>query len=140
MVTAPVVVSNLDPTATFTQLLDPEGLPEAFQRRVAAIDHRALYFQAHFALNGLPEYRAPYETLNESSMARNVTFFGTAEQMQLDFERCMRGQVPSAPSFNLQIPSLDDPSLAPPGHHAASSFAFYLPIGIRPRGAGASSR
>ena len=129
VVTAPVVVSNLDPTATFTQLLEPEDLPEAFQRRVAAIDHRALYFQAHFALNGLPEYQAPYEALNETSMARNVTFFGTAEQMQLDFEGCMRGEVPSSPSFNLQIPSLDDPSLAPPGRHAASSFAFYLPIG-----------
>ena len=49
--------------------------------------------------------------------------------MQLDFEGCVRGQVPGSPSFNLQIPSLDDPSLAPAGMHAASSFAFYLPIG-----------
>jgi phytoene dehydrogenase-like protein len=127
--TAPVVVSNLDPTATFTQLVDGESLPDAFVRRVQAIDHRAAYFQAHFALDGLPEYRAPYEALNDSRLGRNVTFFGTAEQMQLDFEGCVRGQVPMSPSFNLQIPSLDDPSLAPAGKHAASSFAFYLPIG-----------
>ena len=59
VVTAPVVVSNLDPTATFTQLLDPSDLPEDFARRVAAIDHRAAYFQVHFALNGLPEYVGP---------------------------------------------------------------------------------
>jgi phytoene dehydrogenase-like protein len=127
--TAPVVVSNLDPTATFTQLFDPESLPEPFRRRVAAIDHRALYFQAHFALSGMPEYSSPYESLNDGAFARNVTFFGTAEQMQLDFEGCMRGEVPSAPSFNLQIPSIDEPSLAPPGRHAASSFGFYLPVG-----------
>jgi len=126
--TAPVVVSNLDPTATFTQLIDTDALPEAFARRVAAIDHRAAYFQAHFALRGLPEYRAPYEALNDGQFGRNVTFFGTAEQMQLDFEGCVRGLVPESPSFNLQIPSLDDPSLAPAGMHAASSFAFYLPI------------
>ena len=37
--------------------------------------------------------------------------------------------MPHSPRFNLQIPSLDDPSLAPEGRHAASSFAFYLPIG-----------
>ena len=129
--TAPAVVSNLDPTATFTQLLDPADLPEDFRRRVAAIDHRALYFQAHFALRGLPEYRAPYEGLNGTVAGRNVTFFGTAEQMQRDFEGCVRGEVPAWPSFNLQIPSLDDPSLAPEGMHAASSFAFYLPIGDR---------
>ncbi len=126
--TAPVVVSNLDPTAT-TLLLDSDALPDAFVRRVAAIDHRAAYFQAHFALDGLPEYRAPYEELNGTELGRNVTFFGTAEQMQLDFEGCVRGIVPPSPSFNLQIPSLDDPSLAPAGKHAASSFAFYLPIG-----------
>jgi phytoene dehydrogenase-like protein len=129
--TAPVVVSNLDPTTTFTQLLDAESLPEGFARRVGAIDHRAAYFQAHFALNGLPEYRAPYEALNDTRLGRNVTFFGTAEQMQQDFEGCVRGEVPASPSFNLQIPSLDDPSLAPDGKHAASSFAFYLPIGDR---------
>ncbi len=129
VVTAPVVVSNLDPTTTFTQLLDPEALPDAFARRVHGIDHRAAYFQAHFALRGLPEYRAPYEALNGTSMGRNVTFFGTAEQMQRDFEGCVRGQVLRGhPRSTLQIPSLDDPSLAPEGMHAASSFAFYLPI------------
>ena len=50
VVSAPIVVSNLDPTATFTQLLDRDALPEAFARRVDAIDHRAAYFQMHFAL------------------------------------------------------------------------------------------
>ena len=129
VVTAPVVVSNLDPTATFTQLVETESLPEDFARRVAAIDHRAAYYQMHFALDGLPEWPSPYEALNEGAYGRNVTFFGTAEQMQRDFEDCVRGKVPDEPSFNLQIPSIEDPRLAPEGKHAASSFAFYFPIG-----------
>jgi phytoene dehydrogenase-like protein len=130
VVTAPVVVSNLDPTATFTQLLDRELLPDDFAQRVGAIDHRAAYFQIHFALNGLPEFAAPNDSLNEDKLRRNVAFFGTAEQMQRDYEDCVRGLVPEAPSFNLAIPSLDDPNLAPPGKHAASGFAFYFPIGV----------
>jgi phytoene dehydrogenase-like protein len=129
VVTAPVVLSNLDPTATFTQLLDRDDLPEAFARRIEAIDHRAAYFQVHFALDGLPEYVGPYEILNEADHRQNVTFFGTAEQMQLDYERCVRGLVPESPSFNLQIPTMRDPDLAPAGKHAASGFAFYFPIG-----------
>jgi phytoene dehydrogenase-like protein len=129
VVTAPVVVSNLDPTATFTQLLDRGELPEEFTQRIDAIDHRAAYFQIHFALSGLPEFVGPNEILNEGGLRRNVTFFGTAEQMQLDYECCVRGRVPQSPSFNLQIPTLDDPELAPPGKHAASGFAFYFPIG-----------
>ena len=102
--TAPVVVSNLDPTATFTQLMEPDALPEAFVRRVTAIDHRAAYFQAHFALRGLPEYRGPYEALNGGDFGRNVTFFGTAEQMQQDFEGCVRGQVPGPRASTCRSP------------------------------------
>ncbi|MGA8724006.1 MAG: NAD(P)/FAD-dependent oxidoreductase [Acidimicrobiales bacterium] len=128
VLTAPVVVSNLDPTATFSQLIDPESLPDGFRRRIAYIDHRAAYFQAHFALTGLPEYAPPFDSLNGEGRCHNVTFFGTAEQMQQDFEGCVRGKVPTSPSFNLQIPTLHDPDLAPPGRHAASSFAFYLPV------------
>ena len=128
-ITAPVVVSNLDPTATFTELLDRDELPGPFVQRVEAIDHRAAYFQVHFALSGLPEYAAPYDELNAGQLRRNVTFFETTEQMQRDYEGCRRGVVPEAPSFNLGIPTLEDPDLAPAGKHAASSFAFYFPIG-----------
>jgi phytoene dehydrogenase-like protein len=96
---------------------------------VDGVDHRALYFQMHFALNGLPEWASPYEELNEGRLSHNVTFFGTPEQMQADFEGCVRGTVPDSPSFNLSIPSLRDPDLAPPGKHVASSFGFYAPIG-----------
>jgi phytoene dehydrogenase-like protein len=129
VISAPVVVSNLDPTTTFTQLIDSDSLPAAFVRRVDAIDHRALYFQLHFALSGLPEYTGRNAVLNEGDFRQNVTFFETAEQMQLDFEGCARGRVPESPSFNLQIPTLRDPDLAPAGKHAASGFAFYFPIG-----------
>ena len=129
VLTARVVVSNLDPTSTFTQLLDRDSLPDAFMQRIDAIDHRAAYFQVHFALEGLPEFTGPYEALNEGGLRRNVTLFGTAEQMQLDYEGCIRGLVPDSPSFNIQIPTLDEADLAPPGKHAASSFAFYFPIG-----------
>jgi phytoene dehydrogenase-like protein len=128
-VTAPVVVSNLDPTATFAHLVDRDELPADFLRRVDAIDHRALYFQMHFTLSGLPEYTGQYEVLNEGDSRQNVTFFGTPEQMQQDFLDCTRGIVPDQPSVNLSIPTLRDPDLAPPGKHVASSFAFYAPIG-----------
>jgi len=128
-ISAPVVVSNLDPNATFDHLVGRDGLPDDFTRRIDAIDHRALYFQMHFALSGLPEYTGVYEVLNQGDARQNVTFFGTPEQMQEDFLGCTRGMVPDAPSVNLSIPTLRDPDLAPPGKHVASSFAFYAPIG-----------
>jgi phytoene dehydrogenase-like protein len=128
-ITAPVVVSNLDPTRTVTGLLDPAALPAALVRRVEAIDHRAAYFQIHFALTDLPEFTGANEVLNDGELRSTTTYFGTPEAMQLAFEACRQGQVPEAPPMSLGIPSIADPSLAPEGRHAASAFAFCAPIG-----------
>jgi phytoene dehydrogenase-like protein len=128
VVTAPVVVSNLDPTVTFTQLLDPGDLPETITKRVRAIDHRAAYIQMHFALDGLPEFTGPYEVLNEGQLRASMGMFGSPEAMQRDYEDCCRGLVPETPSLGMQIPSIFDADLAPPGKHAGSAFAFYFPV------------
>jgi phytoene dehydrogenase-like protein len=129
-ITAPVVVSNLDATQTFTELIDREHLPAAFARRLDAIDHRAAYFQMHFALDELPELIGPNAVLNEGQLRSTLCLFGTPEEMQRSYEACQRGQVPDAPPVSLGIPSLLDPDLAPPGKHSASAFAFYAPIGV----------
>ena len=128
-VSAPVVVSNLDPTLTFTGLLDPGELPAELVRRVESIDHRAAYFQMHLALTELPEFTGPNEVLNQGQLRSTTTFFGTPEAMQASFEECRAGRVPARPPMSLGIPSMLDASLAPEGRHAASIFAFCAPIG-----------
>jgi phytoene dehydrogenase-like protein len=128
VITAPMVISNLDPGVTFTKLLDPTSLPGDLIERVSNVDHRAAYIQMHFALDGMPEYAAPYEFLNEPGMQGSVGMFGSPEEMQLDWENCRRGIVPDNPSMGMQIPSVNDPALAPPGKHAASAYAMYFPV------------
>jgi len=129
-ISAPIVISNLDPGVTFTKLLDPDTLPPDLVARVSNVDHRAAYVQMHFALDGLPEYVAPYEFLNEPGMQGSLGMFGSAEDMQRDWEDCRRGIVPPDPSMGMQIPSIHDPSLAPEGKHAASTYAFYFPVEV----------
>ena len=58
--TAPVVVSNLDPTTTFTQLVDEESLPDRVHpARAGDVDHRAAYFQHISRWTGYPSTRRP---------------------------------------------------------------------------------
>ncbi len=64
-ITAPVVVSNLAPDVTVTNLIAPENLPPELSARLSGRDHRASFVQIHFALDGLPEFAPPYEVLNE---------------------------------------------------------------------------
>jgi len=130
MISAPIVVSNLAPDVTLNELIAPEHVPAELASRVSGRDHRASFVQIHFALDGLPEFVPPYEFLNEAGMQQSVGIFGSPEDQQLQWENCRRGIVPDNPSMGLQIPSVHDPSLAPPGKHAASAFAYAFPVEV----------
>ncbi|HEX2286903.1 MAG TPA: NAD(P)/FAD-dependent oxidoreductase [Mycobacterium sp.] len=127
-VTAPVVVSAIAPDLTVNQLVAPSVVPDDVRQRFSRIDHRGSYLQMHFALDGIPEFAAPYELLNDPAMQSNIGIFSTPEELQQQWEDCRRGMVPADPAIALQIPSVNDPGLAPPGKHAASAFSLWFPI------------
>ena len=129
-ITAPVVVSNLSPDVTFTDLIAPEHVPPELISRLAGRDHRASFVQIHFALDGLPEFAPPYDFLNEEGMQQSVGIFGSPEEQQRQWEICRRGLIPDNPSMGMQIPSVHDPAMAPPGKHAASAFAYAFPVEV----------
>ena len=61
-------------------------------------------------------------------MQSNIGIFSTPEELQQQWEDCRRGIVPADPSIALQIPSVNDPDLAPVGKHAASAFSLWFPV------------
>ncbi|HEY6793945.1 MAG TPA: NAD(P)/FAD-dependent oxidoreductase [Kineosporiaceae bacterium] len=125
---APVVVACIAPDLTITQLVAPGAVAPDVRERFSGIDHRGSYVQMHFALDGAPEFAAPYELLNDPSMQAAIGLFSTPEELQQQWEDCRRGVVPADPAIALQIPSAQDPGLAPPGKHAASAFSLWFPI------------
>ena len=127
-ITAPVVISNLSPDTTLTELIDPEHISDRLAARLRGRDHRASFVQMHFALDGLPEFAPPYEFLNEPGMQPSVGIFGSPEEQQRQWENACRGIVPDNPSLGMQIPSVHDPAMAPDGMHAASAYAFAFPV------------
>lgn len=125
---APVVISNLSPDLTLIDMVGTEHLPGNLVERLGGRDHRATFIQMHFALSGLPTFAAPYEILNEPGMQQSIGVFGTPEEQQRQWEMARAGILPDNPSFGMQIPSVTDPSLAPPGMHAASAYAYGFPV------------
>ena len=125
--TAPIVISAVAPDLTLNELIDPAVLPADIRERYARIDHRGSYIQMHFALDEAPEFAAPYEALNDPSMQASIGIFCTPEEVQQQWEDCRRGIVPADPTVVFQIPSQNDPELAPEGKHAASAFALVVP-------------
>ena len=125
---APVVVSCVAPDLTLTRLATPGAVPADVRERFSRVDHRGSYVQMHFALDGVPEFVPPYELLNDPSMQAAIGLFSTPEELQRQWEDCRRGIVPADPAIAFQIPSAQDPSLAPPGKHAASAFSLWFPV------------
>jgi phytoene dehydrogenase-like protein len=127
-IAAPIVVSAVAPDLTIGKFLDPNLLPADIRERFARVDHRGSYLQMHFALDDIPSFADPYTMLNDPEMQSNIGIFSTPEELQQQWEDCRRGIVPADPSIALQIPSVNDPELAPPGKHAASAFSLWFPI------------
>src|SRR6476660_6094356 len=136
IVTAPVVISAVAPDLTLNQLVAPSAVHDDVLERFSRIDHRGSYLQMHFALDGVPRFAAPYELLNDPVMQSNIGIFSTPEELQQQWEDCRRGVVPADPAIALQIPSVNDPRLAPPGKHAASAFSLWFPPADARSGAG----
>ncbi|MBW0017513.1 MAG: NAD(P)/FAD-dependent oxidoreductase [Mycobacterium sp.] len=128
ILSAPIVVSGIAPDLTLNELIDPSVLPADIRERFARTDHRGSYLQMHFALDEAPEFVAPYESLNDPAMQASLGLFCTPEEVQQQWEDCRRGIVPADPTLVLQVPSQNDPDLAPEGKHAASAFALWFPI------------
>jgi len=127
---ARAVLSNLDKPATFLRLLSEESasLPASLLESVRGIEHKGAWVHLLFKLDGLPAYGGEWAALNGNVHAR----FGGAmvpdpEQMQASYEACGRGELPTEIPVAFQIPSIEDPSLAPPGHHIASAYGFFFP-------------
>jgi phytoene dehydrogenase-like protein len=125
---ARAVVSNLDKPATLFGLVGREHLDAATTERVERIEHRGAYMHLLFKLSRLPRHGPPFEHLNADPRTRfNTTLVPDPELQQASHEACLRGELPEHPAVGMQIPTVMDPSLAPPGFHVATTYGFFFP-------------
>ena len=127
-VTARAVLSNLDKPATLFGLVGREHLDAATIARVEDIEQRGAFVHLLFTLRRLPRYGPPFEHLNADPRTRfNTTLVPDPDRLQASFEACRRGELPEHPPVGMQIPTVMDPTLAPPGVHIATTYGFFFP-------------
>src|SRR5262245_48096730 len=127
-ITARAVLSNLDKAATCLGLVGREHLDTATIERIERVEQRGAFMHLLFKLHRLPCYGPPFEHLNADPLTRfNTTLVPDPELQQASYEACRRGEVPEHPAVGMQIPTVMDPSLAPPGFHIATTYGFFFP-------------
>jgi len=126
---APLIISNLDPRRTFQKLLEGEALPEEFAAQIARYKLRGSSGKVNLALDRLPEFTC--RPGDGPHMRGDIAIAPGVDYLERAYDEAKYGDYSSRPYLNVVIPSLVDPTVAPPGKHVMSIFVQYAPYKIK---------
>ena len=126
---APVVVSALDPRRTFLELVEPRELPGDLVENIERFRFQGTSAKVNFALDGLPSYPALPD--RPDIFGGFVNIGPTLEYVERAFDDAKYGWYSSRPFIDAAIQSVVDPDMAPPGKHVMSCFVQYAPYHLK---------
>lgn len=129
-VTASRVLSGVDPHQTFLRLLDPFDLPPSFVRSIRRLKFRGATARLHLALSGLPAFTA-LPGGDPAYWQGRIQISPSLDYIERAYDAAKYGGLPAEPYLDVRLPSLTDPSLAPPGGHVMSVWMQYAPYNLR---------
>ncbi len=121
------VISNLDPHRTFLGMVGEKNLESDFVDGIKGIRMRSGVIKINVALNGLPSFTALPGTEAGPQHRGTIHIAPTMAYMEDAFEDAKHGKPSHNPVIEMTIPSVCDPSVAPPGKHLMSMFIQYAP-------------
>lgn len=127
MLAAGIVISGIDPRATFTKLVGAPRLDTMFANRVRQIRGPGVVGKLHLGLEGLPKFSG----VDVSQLHHRLLIAPTMRHVERAFNASKYGECSEHPIFEITVPSLVDPSLAPEGHHVMSVNVAYLPFDLK---------
>ncbi len=119
------VVSNADVKRTFLKLTDPEHLPPNFVKKVNNFKIRGSSGKVNIALDSMPNF--PVISDNNPCLKGDIHFTDSIERMERAYDDWKMGTWSRDPFLDMMIPTLTDPTMAPPGKHFMSCFVQYCP-------------
>jgi phytoene dehydrogenase-like protein len=122
---ASVVSSSLDPRQTFLNFIDSRELPADFVEEVRLYKFRGSSGKVNLALDALPEFKALPGFGRHLRGAMSVS--PSMDYMERAYDQAKYGKFSRRPYIDMVIPTLTDPSVAPPGKHILSCFVQYAP-------------
>jgi phytoene dehydrogenase-like protein len=120
-----VISSSVDPHLTFEVFMEPKDLPADFLDSVSRYKFRGSSGKVNLALNGLPNFKALPGVGAHLRGAMSIS--PGMEYMERAYDDAKYGHFSKRPYIDMVIPSLTDPSVAPPGKHVLSCFVQYAP-------------
>ena len=119
------MVSGVDPHRTFLRLVGEKHLDPDFAKQVKRFKMRGSTGKVNLALDALPEFAClPGDGPH---LRGDITIAPSIEYLERAYDAAKYGAFSRRPFMDIVIPSLTDPTVAPPGKHTMSIFVQYAP-------------
>ena len=119
------VVSSVDPHLTFFRLVGRAHLDGDFLDDVGRFRMRGSSGKVNLAADGLPTFTC--RPGDGPHLRGDLAIAPSVDYLERAYDEAKYGAFSRRPYLNVVIPSLTDPSVAPPGKHVISCFVQYAP-------------
>jgi len=126
---ADIVSSSVDPRLTFMKMVGEEHLPEDFVDDIKRYKFRGSSGKVNLALDALPNFKSMPGA--GPHLRGAVSISPSVDYMERAYDDAKYGRFSRRPYIDMVIPSLTDPSVAPPGKHVMSCFVQYAPYNLK---------
>jgi phytoene dehydrogenase-like protein len=124
------VLSSVDARRTFLGLVEPGTLDAEFEEDVRRFKFRGSSGKVNLAVDRLPDFTC---LPGEGEHLRGaISFSPSLDDMERAYDDAKYGHFSRKPYIDMIIPTLVDPSMAPPGKHVISCFVQYAPYKLAP--------
>jgi phytoene dehydrogenase-like protein len=124
-ISAGTVLSSVDSHLTFLKLVEPSHLDPAFLDEVRRYKYRGSSGKVNLALDALPELASKPGA--GEWLRGAISFSPGVDYMERAYDDAKYGRFSRRPYIDCIIPTLVDPTMAPPGKHVMSCFVQYAP-------------
>jgi len=125
---AKAVVSGADPHRTFLGMVGEDRLDADFARQIKRFKMRGSSGKVNLALDSLPVFHGL--DADSPALRGDITIAPSVDYLERAYDDAKYGRFSRQPFLDCVIPSLTDPSVAPPGKHVMSIFVQYAPYAI----------
>ena len=128
---ADVVLSNADPKRTLLKLVQREAIEPELVGAVERLKTDVSCLKFHCALRELPDFSAYFNGDFDPKYLAQVKICPSVEYFEQSWSDAKNGRPSTCPVMYVQIPSVCDDSLTPPGQHVMSVWSLYAPVQLQ---------
>jgi phytoene dehydrogenase-like protein len=123
------VISAADTHQTFFKMVGEQHLNNDFVRQLKRFKYRGSSAKVNLAVDCLPEFSC--KPGGGPHLKGDITIAPGVDYLEKAYDDAKYGNFSKKPFLDIVIPSLTDPTVAPPGKHVISIFVQYAPYHLK---------